>query len=74
MHLCFDFFFFITCLIRSEFAVHKLKKSGFKGGAFLVRQSPKNYDNFFLTVCAQVKVADNRHVNIRLKNTKKTKF
>ncbi|KAF7646756.1 hypothetical protein LDENG_00182860 [Lucifuga dentata] len=39
--------------IISEFAVNKLKKSGFKGGSFLVRQSPKNYDNFFLTVCVQ---------------------
>nr|WTM56513.1 JAK3 protein [Lateolabrax maculatus] len=39
--------------ITSEFAVHKLKKSGFKGGTFLLRQSPKNYDNFFLTVCVQ---------------------
>nr|QHD18498.1 Janus kinases 3 [Trachinotus ovatus] len=39
--------------ITSEFAVHKLKKSGFKGGTFLVRQSPKNYDSFFLTVCVQ---------------------
>uniref|UniRef100_A0A8D3D2R9 Tyrosine-protein kinase n=1 Tax=Scophthalmus maximus TaxID=52904 RepID=A0A8D3D2R9_SCOMX len=29
--------------ITSEFAVNKLKKSGFKGGTFLVRQSPKNY-------------------------------
>uniref|UniRef100_A0AAQ4REE7 Tyrosine-protein kinase n=1 Tax=Gasterosteus aculeatus aculeatus TaxID=481459 RepID=A0AAQ4REE7_GASAC len=35
--------------ITSEFAVSKLKKSGFKGGTFLLRQSPKNYDNFFLT-------------------------
>uniref|UniRef100_A0A8C4P0A0 Tyrosine-protein kinase n=1 Tax=Dicentrarchus labrax TaxID=13489 RepID=A0A8C4P0A0_DICLA len=42
--------------IISEFAVNKLKKSGFKGGTFLLRQSPKNYDNFFLTVCVQVKV------------------
>ncbi|CAJ1060820.1 tyrosine-protein kinase JAK2 isoform X1 [Xyrichtys novacula] len=39
--------------ITSEFAVNKLKKLGFKGGAFLLRQSPKNYDNFFLTVCVQ---------------------
>uniref|UniRef100_A0A8C4IQV1 Tyrosine-protein kinase n=1 Tax=Dicentrarchus labrax TaxID=13489 RepID=A0A8C4IQV1_DICLA len=39
--------------IISEFAVNKLKKSGFKGGTFLLRQSPKNYDNFFLTVCVQ---------------------
>uniref|UniRef100_A0A671UPZ4 Tyrosine-protein kinase n=1 Tax=Sparus aurata TaxID=8175 RepID=A0A671UPZ4_SPAAU len=35
--------------ITSEFAVNKLKKSGFKGGTFLLRKSPKNYDNFFLT-------------------------
>uniref|UniRef100_A0A8D3DD56 Tyrosine-protein kinase n=1 Tax=Scophthalmus maximus TaxID=52904 RepID=A0A8D3DD56_SCOMX len=39
--------------ITSEFAVNKLKKSGFKGGTFLVRQSPKNYASFFLTVCVQ---------------------
>uniref|UniRef100_A0AAX7TY96 Tyrosine-protein kinase n=1 Tax=Astatotilapia calliptera TaxID=8154 RepID=A0AAX7TY96_ASTCA len=39
--------------ITSEFAVNKLKKSGYKGGTFLLRQSPKNYDNFFLTVCVQ---------------------
>ncbi|XP_071059003.1 tyrosine-protein kinase JAK2-like isoform X2 [Pseudochaenichthys georgianus] len=39
--------------ITSEFAVNKLKKSGFKGSAFLLRQSPKDYDNFFLTVCVQ---------------------
>uniref|UniRef100_A0A8C9X2A5 Tyrosine-protein kinase n=1 Tax=Sander lucioperca TaxID=283035 RepID=A0A8C9X2A5_SANLU len=47
---------FISYIIRSEFAVNKLKKSGFKGGTFLLRQSPKNYDKFFLTVCVQVKV------------------
>lgn len=39
--------------ITSEFAVSKLKKSGFKGGTFLLRQSPKNYNSFFLTVCVQ---------------------
>ncbi|XP_029004064.1 tyrosine-protein kinase JAK2 [Betta splendens] len=39
--------------ITSEFAVNKLKKSGCKGGSFLLRQSPKDYDNFFLTVCVQ---------------------
>ncbi|XP_034035925.1 LOW QUALITY PROTEIN: tyrosine-protein kinase JAK2 [Thalassophryne amazonica] len=39
--------------VTSEFAVNKLKKSQFKGGTFLLRQSPKNYDNFFLTVCVQ---------------------
>ncbi|KAA8589465.1 hypothetical protein FQN60_012830 [Etheostoma spectabile] len=39
--------------ITSEFAVNKLKKSRFKGGTFLLRQSPKNYDKFFLTVCVQ---------------------
>ncbi|XP_041647969.1 tyrosine-protein kinase JAK2 isoform X2 [Cheilinus undulatus] len=43
--------------ITSEFAVNKLKKSGCKGGAFLLRQSPKNYDNFFLTVCVQTPLA-----------------
>lgn len=46
---------FVPCSIRSEFAVNKLKKSGCKGGTFLLRQSPNNYDNFFLTVCVQVK-------------------
>ncbi|KAM4597586.1 tyrosine-protein kinase JAK2 [Polymixia lowei] len=39
--------------ITSEFAVNKLRKSGWKGGTFLLRQSPKDYDNFFLTVCVQ---------------------
>ncbi|XP_013866245.1 tyrosine-protein kinase JAK2 [Austrofundulus limnaeus] len=39
--------------ITSEFAVNKLKKLGCKGGTFLLRQSPKNYNNFFLTVCVQ---------------------
>uniref|UniRef100_A0A8C5D9S8 Tyrosine-protein kinase n=1 Tax=Gouania willdenowi TaxID=441366 RepID=A0A8C5D9S8_GOUWI len=39
--------------IISEFAVNKLKKSGHKGGAFVLRQSPKTYNNFFLTVCIQ---------------------
>ncbi|XP_042371560.1 tyrosine-protein kinase JAK2 isoform X2 [Plectropomus leopardus] len=39
--------------ITSEFAVNKLKKSGFKGGTFLLRQSPNNYNNYFLTVCVQ---------------------
>uniref|UniRef100_A0A672JQ86 Tyrosine-protein kinase n=1 Tax=Salarias fasciatus TaxID=181472 RepID=A0A672JQ86_SALFA len=39
--------------ITSEFAVNKLKKSGSKGGSFVLRQSPKIYDNFFLTVCVQ---------------------
>ncbi|XP_061153241.1 tyrosine-protein kinase JAK2 isoform X2 [Syngnathus typhle] len=39
--------------ITSEFAVDKLKKFGAKGGTFLLRQSPKDFDNFFLTVCIQ---------------------
>ncbi|KAJ7993192.1 hypothetical protein DPEC_G00269890 [Dallia pectoralis] len=39
--------------ITSEFAVHKLKKCGAKGGVFLLRRSPKEYDKFFLTVCVQ---------------------
>ncbi|XP_037530424.1 tyrosine-protein kinase JAK2 [Nematolebias whitei] len=39
--------------ITSEFAVNKLKKLGGKGGTFLLRQSPKSYNNFFLTVCTQ---------------------
>ncbi|XP_014836009.1 PREDICTED: tyrosine-protein kinase JAK3 isoform X2 [Poecilia mexicana] len=39
--------------ITSEFAVNKLKRSGCTGGTFLIRQSPKNYENFFLTVCVQ---------------------
>lgn len=44
----------ISYLIRSEFAANKLKKSGYKGNTFLLRQSPKTYDNFFLTVCVKV--------------------
>ncbi|TWW58077.1 Tyrosine-protein kinase JAK2 [Takifugu flavidus] len=39
--------------ITSEFAVSKLKKSGSEGGTFLLRQSPKAYGEFFLTVCIQ---------------------
>ncbi|XP_056132816.1 tyrosine-protein kinase JAK2 [Lampris incognitus] len=39
--------------ITSEFAIHKLKKLGPKDGVFLLRQSPKDYNNFFLTVCVQ---------------------
>ncbi|KAM9763063.1 tyrosine-protein kinase JAK2 isoform 1-T2 [Menidia menidia] len=39
--------------ITSEVAVNKLKKSGCRGGTFLLRQSPKNFENFFLTVCVQ---------------------
>uniref|UniRef100_UPI0037E8A0C1 tyrosine-protein kinase JAK2 n=1 Tax=Semicossyphus pulcher TaxID=241346 RepID=UPI0037E8A0C1 len=39
--------------VTSEVAVHKLKKSGFKGGAFLLRQSPEIFHNYFLTVCVQ---------------------
>lgn len=46
--------FCLSPLIRSDFAVNKLKKAGFKGGAFLLRQSPKAYNNFFLTVRVQV--------------------
>nr|AMV91903.1 janus kinase 3 [Acanthogobius hasta] len=42
--------------ITSEFAMNKLKKSGFKGGTFLLRQSPKNNDNYFLTVCIQTPI------------------
>ncbi|XP_061594508.1 tyrosine-protein kinase JAK2 [Cololabis saira] len=39
--------------IISEFAVNKLKKARCKGGTFLLRQSPKSYENFFLTVCVE---------------------
>lgn len=39
--------------ITSELAVNKLKKSRVKCDTFLLRQSPKTYDNFFLTVCVQ---------------------
>ncbi|ROI46629.1 Tyrosine-protein kinase JAK2 [Anabarilius grahami] len=39
--------------ITSEFAVHKLKKSGAKNGMFLLRHSPKDFDKYFLTVCIQ---------------------
>lgn len=41
-------------MIRSEFAVNKLKKWGCEGGTFLLRQSPQTYGEFFLTVCVQV--------------------
>ncbi|CAN9500949.1 unnamed protein product [Ophioblennius macclurei] len=39
--------------MTSEFAVNKLKKFGPKDGSFVLRRSPKLYDNFFLTVCVQ---------------------
>nr|XP_023699715.1 tyrosine-protein kinase JAK3 [Paramormyrops kingsleyae] len=39
--------------ITSEFAVHKLKKSGPKSGMFLLRRSPQDFDKYFLTVCVQ---------------------
>lgn len=39
---------------RSEFAVHKLKKAEAENGMFLLRHSPKEFDKYFLTVCAQV--------------------
>ncbi|KAJ0032571.1 hypothetical protein NQD34_002652 [Periophthalmus magnuspinnatus] len=42
--------------ITSDFAMNKLKKSGFKGGTFLLRQSPKSYNNYFLTVCVQTPI------------------
>ncbi|XP_055021033.1 tyrosine-protein kinase JAK2 isoform X2 [Boleophthalmus pectinirostris] len=42
--------------ITSDFAMNKLKKSGFRGGAFLLRQSPKSYDNYLLTVCIQTPI------------------
>ncbi|KAK0144147.1 Tyrosine-protein kinase JAK2 [Merluccius polli] len=39
--------------ITSEFAVNKLKKSSSKRGTFVLRQSPMEYQNYFLTVCVQ---------------------
>ncbi|CAL8309831.1 unnamed protein product [Lota lota] len=39
--------------ITSEFAVNKLKKSRTKRGTFVLRQSPMQYQNYFLTVCVQ---------------------
>lgn len=45
---------FNILMIRSEFAVNKLKKWGSEGGTFLLRQSPKTFGEFFLTVCVQV--------------------
>uniref|UniRef100_A0A8C2Z8I8 Tyrosine-protein kinase n=1 Tax=Cyclopterus lumpus TaxID=8103 RepID=A0A8C2Z8I8_CYCLU len=52
--------------ITSEFAVNKLKKSGFKGGTFLIRQSPKNYNNFFLTfrITKYCLIIKNEHYNL----------
>uniref|UniRef100_A0A8C5B9D9 Tyrosine-protein kinase n=1 Tax=Gadus morhua TaxID=8049 RepID=A0A8C5B9D9_GADMO len=41
--------------ITSEFAVNKLKKSRKTRGAFVLRQSPMQYQNYFLTVCVEVK-------------------
>ncbi|XP_053178759.1 tyrosine-protein kinase JAK2 [Scomber japonicus] len=54
--------------ITSEIAVNKLKKSGFKGGTFLVRQSPKDYDNFFLTVCVQTSLGHDYKDCLIIKN------
>ncbi|CAL8393463.1 unnamed protein product [Boreogadus saida] len=39
--------------ITSEFAVNKLKKSRKRRGAFVLRQSPMQYQNYFLTVCVE---------------------
>uniref|UniRef100_A0A8C5A823 Tyrosine-protein kinase n=1 Tax=Gadus morhua TaxID=8049 RepID=A0A8C5A823_GADMO len=39
--------------ITSEFAVNKLKKSRKTRGAFVLRQSPMQYQNYFLTVCVE---------------------
>ncbi|XP_059197963.1 tyrosine-protein kinase JAK2 [Centropristis striata] len=54
--------------ITSEFAVNKLKKTGSKGGTFLLRQSPKNYDNFFLTVCVQTQLGPDYKDCLIIKN------
>uniref|UniRef100_A0A8C5BS08 Tyrosine-protein kinase n=1 Tax=Gadus morhua TaxID=8049 RepID=A0A8C5BS08_GADMO len=40
--------------ITSEFAVNKLKKSRKTRGAFVLRQSPMQYQNYFLTVCTSL--------------------
>lgn len=52
----------LPSLIRSELAVNKLKKSRVKCDTFLLRQSPKTYDIFFLTVCVQVHTPPPTHL------------
>ncbi|XP_007896987.1 tyrosine-protein kinase JAK2 [Callorhinchus milii] len=37
--------------ITSEFAIHKLKKSGNVAGLYILRCSPKEFNKYFLTVC-----------------------
>lgn len=53
-------------MIRSEFAVNKLKKWGSEDGTFLLRQSPKTYGEFFLTVCLQVVSSPNDEFDVTL--------
>lgn len=57
-------------MIRSEFAVSKLKKWGSEGGTFLLRQSPKTYDEFFLTVCVQVGSSFNDERDVTVQRNK----
>lgn len=53
-------------MIRSEFAVNKLKKWGSEDGTFLLRQSPTTYGEFFLTVCVQVVSSFNDEFNVTM--------
>merc|ERR1719474_281931 len=39
--------------ITKDFAEEKLKKTGFKKGAFLIRQCEKNHKNYFLHYCSR---------------------
>lgn len=57
-------------MIRSEFAVNKLKKWGSEDGAFLLRQSPKTYGEFFLTVCVQVLSSFNDKCNATVQTSR----
>lgn len=57
-------------MIRSEFAVNKLKKWGSEGGTFLLRQSPQTYGEFFLTVCVQVVSSFNDEFNVTVQTNR----
>uniref|UniRef100_A0A8C4XHP1 Tyrosine-protein kinase n=1 Tax=Erpetoichthys calabaricus TaxID=27687 RepID=A0A8C4XHP1_ERPCA len=37
--------------ITSEFAINKLKRAGAKAGMFLIRRSPKEFNDYFITIC-----------------------
>uniref|UniRef100_A0A8C4TMB6 Tyrosine-protein kinase n=1 Tax=Erpetoichthys calabaricus TaxID=27687 RepID=A0A8C4TMB6_ERPCA len=39
--------------ITSEFAINKLKRAGAKAGMFLIRRSPKEFNDYFITICVK---------------------